>query len=452
MSAVNQLGKYQPYPEYRDSKINWLGRIPNHWATVQSRRLFSLRKTKAYQNDKQLAATQKYGVIFQELFMELEGRRVVQVYKGDDILKHVEPGDFVISMRSFQGGIEYSPYSGSISSAYIPLTPIKWVYPDYFKYAFKSTPYIQALQSTSNLVRDGQALRFENFSLIDLPVVPLDEQRTIAAFLDYETARIDQLIAKQQQLIELLKEKRQAVISHAVTKGLNSNAPMKDSGVEWLGQVPEHWDVYRLRHVAKKMKAGPFGTALTKDMYTSSGYKVYGQEQVIPANFNIGDYYVSNEKYLELQQYTVKPGDVLISCVGTFGKIATFPEHAEPGIINPRLIKVTPIEKISSRFLEMVLRSHIVFEQMSLSSRGGTMDVVNIGILSELFLPMPPLSEQHSLIVEVQRLKTKFENLIDKAAASISFLQERRTALISAAVTGKIDLRGWQPPQREVAA
>ncbi|MDF8331436.1 restriction endonuclease subunit S [Aeromonas salmonicida] len=213
-----------------------------------------------------MAATQKYGVIFQDIFMELEGRRVVQVQIGAEILKHVEPGDFVISMRSFQGGIEYCPYEGCVSSAYVPLTPIKWVHPDYFRYLFKSSPYIQALQSTSNLVRDGQALRFENFSLVDLPVVPIDEQRTIATFLDYETARIDRLIAQQQRLIELLKEKRQAVISHAVTKGLNPNAPMKDSGVEWLGQVPEHWEALPIKYVSWFVGTG--GTPKDRDSFT----------------------------------------------------------------------------------------------------------------------------------------------------------------------------------------
>ena len=168
--------------------------------------------------------------------MAQEGQRVVQVLIGADLLKHVEPNDFVISMRSFQGGIEWCALRGSISSAYVMLIPAESVHVKFFSYLFKCRPYIQALQSTSNLVRDGQALRYENFTLIDLPVIPYSEQQAIAEFLSHETTKIDALIAEQEHLIELLNEKRQAVISQAVTKGLNHAASMKDSGC-WSTQT-----------------------------------------------------------------------------------------------------------------------------------------------------------------------------------------------------------------------
>ncbi|MBK9266059.1 MAG: restriction endonuclease subunit S [Polyangiaceae bacterium] len=226
-----------------ESGIWWLGAIPAHWGVIQSRRLFEQRKERMRSGDEQLTASQKYGVIPQKDFMRLEDQSVMQVFTGADILKHVEPGDFVISMRSFQGGLEWCGYAGCVSSAYVGLTPIKSVVPGFFRYLFKSRPYIRALQSTSNLVRDGQALRFQNFAQVSLPLISDEEQTQIAKFLDYETAKIDALIEKQQQLIALLKEKRQAVISHAVTKGLNPDAPMRDSGVEWLGKVPAHWEV-----------------------------------------------------------------------------------------------------------------------------------------------------------------------------------------------------------------
>lgn len=156
----------------RDSGIRWLGRIPAHWGVVQSRRLFGERNEKARRADEQLTASQKHGLISQSAFMEREGRRIIQVLNGHDILKHVEAGDFVMSMRSFQGGLEYSTLAGSVSSAYVPLKPLKWVHSGFFRYLFKSSAYIQELQSTSDLVRDGQALRFENFSKVALPVVP----------------------------------------------------------------------------------------------------------------------------------------------------------------------------------------------------------------------------------------------------------------------------------------
>ncbi|WP_282277188.1 restriction endonuclease subunit S [Stenotrophomonas sp. PS02297] len=201
----------------KDSGVEWLGVVPAHWDVVQSRRLFSERNEKARADDQQLTASQKYGLLPQAEFMEREGRRIVVVQKGHDILKRTLPGDFVISMRSFQGGLELSEYEGSVSSAYVPITPIKWVVPAYFRWAFKSITYIQALQATSDLVRDGQALRFENFTKVPLPHVPVDEQIAIADFLDRATTRIDTLIAKTERSIELLREHRTALITAAVT-------------------------------------------------------------------------------------------------------------------------------------------------------------------------------------------------------------------------------------------
>jgi type I restriction enzyme S subunit len=183
---------------------------------IQSRRLFALRNERARKSDRQLTASQKHGIVYQEDFMRLEGARVVQVIKGADILKHAEPGDFVISMRSFQGGLEWCNLRGCISSAYVMLVPSGKVHGPYFSYLFKSLGYIQALQSTTNLVRDGQALRYGNFTQVDLPLVPLAEQIRIAEFLDTETAKMDSLSAEAKSVIGLLQERRAALIASAI--------------------------------------------------------------------------------------------------------------------------------------------------------------------------------------------------------------------------------------------
>lgn len=179
--------------------------------------MFAHRKERSRLNDQQLTASQEFGVIPQQEYMDKTGYRVMQVTLNTEILKHVEVDDFVISMRSFQGGLERAKASGCISSAYVVLESSPQANVDYFTYLFKSVRYIEALQSTSNLVRDGQALRYENFCMVPLPVVPIREQEAIAAFLDQATSQIDTLREKIQKEIELLKEFRTILISQAVT-------------------------------------------------------------------------------------------------------------------------------------------------------------------------------------------------------------------------------------------
>ena len=203
---------------YKNSGVNWIDNIPEHWNMVYAKKLFAQRKDKAYPNDIQLTSSQKYGIISQEEFMKLEGRRLTVVMTGEDILKHVGIGDFVISMRSFQGGLEYSYVEGKISSAYVMLIPNKEkVYDEYFKWLLKSKPYIKALQGTSDLVRDGQALRYANFAKVYLPEIPLDEQKEIAEYIATEVAKIDNALPTFQKEIELLREYRTRLISDVVT-------------------------------------------------------------------------------------------------------------------------------------------------------------------------------------------------------------------------------------------
>ena len=208
----------RPNREMKTSGFPWIDTIPKEWDMVYSKKLFALRKEKAYEGDEQLTSSQKYGIISQKDFMEIEGRQVVQVVKGEEILKHVEAGDFVISMRSFQGGLEYSEISGKISSAYVMLYPRNEdVHRGYYKWLFKSSYYIRALQSTSNLVRDGQALRYSNFAQVYLPLFSIDEQKEIADYLDNVCGKIDFLTKKSETIIQRLTDYRKALVYEYVT-------------------------------------------------------------------------------------------------------------------------------------------------------------------------------------------------------------------------------------------
>ena len=230
-----------------DSGTHWVKQIPENWKMVYSKKLFAERKDKAFLNDEQLTASQKHGVISQKEFMEKEGRRVTVVTKGGDILKHVGKGDFIISMRSFQGGLEYSYVEGKISSAYVMLIPRKGlVYDEYFKWLLKSTPYIKALQGTADLVRDGQALRYANFAKVPLPQVPIDEQKRIADYIEQETAKIDRVIPVLEKEIELLKEYRTRLISDVVTGQMdvrNVEVPEYTPEEDIAEEAPEEQEV-----------------------------------------------------------------------------------------------------------------------------------------------------------------------------------------------------------------
>lgn len=203
--------------EMKDSGNEWLGYIPSHWRVVPAKALFAQSKETRHETDVQLTASQKYGIISQEDYMERQNYKIVLADKGLENWKHVEPNDFIISLRSFQGGVEISYIPGCITWHYIVLKPKAGVEPEYFKWLFKSPRYIQALQRTANFIRDGQDLRFSNFVQVPLPLIPMDEQKEIAEYLNKETARIDSIIADITEQIEKLKEYRQSVISEVVT-------------------------------------------------------------------------------------------------------------------------------------------------------------------------------------------------------------------------------------------
>ena len=207
-----------PDVEMKDSGTPWCPLIPIHWKYVNPKALFTQRLDRAYPGDKQLTASQEYGVIYQDEYMELTGTKIVTVMKDFSILKHVEPNDFVISMRSFQGGLEYSERRGSISSAYVMLIPNnEYVYPPFYRWFFKSSKYINAIQSTSNLVRDGQAMRYANFAQVPLFIIPLDEQKQISEYLDEKVRKIDELLKSKNNQLEILAEYKKSLIYEYVT-------------------------------------------------------------------------------------------------------------------------------------------------------------------------------------------------------------------------------------------
>ncbi|RVU45946.1 restriction endonuclease subunit S [Rubrivivax rivuli] len=343
---------FPPYPAYKHSRIEQLGDVPEHWEIVPVKRcLKSVIQGWSPQCENYPADAGQWGVLKvgcvnggsfdpsenKALPSTLEPLPDLSIRRGDVLVSRANTRELVGSVAVAERDYEWLMLCDKLYRLRVDEQRCDAA----FLASSLSTPaargVIEATASgaSSSMLNIGQAAITGMF----IAVPPLKEQQALVAFVQNEAAKIDALVEEQQRLINLLKEKRHAVISQAITKGLNADVPMRDSGVAWLGKVPAHWRVLRLKLITDSIKAGPFGSALTKDQYVDSGYRVYGQEQVIPGDFSVGDYYITADKFAELRQYETRPGDILISCVGTFGKIALVPSGIEAGIINPRLLR-----------------------------------------------------------------------------------------------------------------
>jgi len=283
--------------------------------------------------------------------------------------------------------------------------------------------------------------------VIIIPTQP--EQQQIANFLDHETAKIDTLIEKQQQLIKLLKEKRQAVISHAVTKGLNPNAPMHDSGVEWLGEVPEHWEVSKVKWLVEMAgRIGYRGYTVDDIVDENEGAIVLSPSNINERGFNLENkVFLSWDKYFESPEIMLESGDImLVKTSWSFGKVAVVSEVSSPMTINPQMVLLKK-SKIDSKFVSYFLNTGALQARIFMINTGSYMPTMTQENIGELPMFVPPSDEAIDIANFIHNEFMKFNALLDKQEDVIRLLQERRTALISAAVTGKIDVRNWQPPK-----
>lgn len=292
-----------------------------------------------------------------------------------------------------------------------------------------------------------------NIGMKDIPTlrIPLpaaQEQAQIARFLDHETARIDALIEEQQRLIELLKEKRQAVISHAVTKGLDPTAPMKDSGVEWLGEVPVHWDVGTLRWYATIQG----GVAKGKDY---EGRETVVMPYLRVANVQNGYVDLAEVKEIavlesEVERYRLRAGDVLMNEGGDndkLGRGTVWQAQIDPCLHQNHVFAIRPNGLLNAEWLATFTQSEQARTYFFLNSKQSTnLASISASNVMSLALPIPSVSEQQQIIAYLEEDRSSHEQLTEVAISTVELLQERRSALISAAVTGKIDVRGWQPP------
>jgi type I restriction enzyme S subunit len=409
---------------------------------LPARRLYGQLRQPAESGAEQLAATQAYGVIPQSEFMARQGQKVVLALSGTGNFKAVSRDDFVISLRSFQGGIERSYFNGCVSPAYTVLRAKVDVLPEYVAYLLKSGGYISALQSVTTGIREGKTISYEQFATVPLPVPPRAEQESLTCFLDRETARIDNLIAKQKRLIVLLQKKRQALITHAVTQGLDPTAPMKESGVEWLGHVPAHWEVAKLKHVAQVRGGVAKGRNLKGQQTVKLPYLRVANVQ--DGYFDLTEVVKIEVAISEVDRYRLQKGDVLMNEGGDYDKLGrgdVWSGEIDPCLHQNHVFAVRPL-RINPEWLSVLTGSDYAkrfFE--SRAKKTTNLASISSSNLSELPVVIPSKEEQRELLVKLDRECSSLDALISKAERMVALSQEHRSALISAAVTGKIDVR-----------
>ena len=414
----------------KDSGIEWIGEIPEGWRTINPKALFTQRKDKAQKGERQLTSSQQHGILYQDDYMELTGSKVVTVEKDFDILKHVEAGDFVISMRSFQGGLEYSTKSGAISSAYVMLVPnLELVYPRFYRWLLKSSVYIDALQRTTNMVRDGQAMRYSNFAQVRLFTLPLDEQKSRADFLDLECSSIDKILFKTRSSIEEYKKLKQAVITQAVTKGVRGEREMKDSGVEWIGEIPKEWDILDL--------------VAHTSMLTPMRDRPENLDGPIPwiriEDFD-GKYISSSKASLGVSKETVRSMNLKIYPVGTIlctsscimGKCAIVSREL---VSNQRFIGIIPDQNTCENFLYYLMLSNS--ERMNYLATGALQANLSRSSFEHLKVQFPSYQEQKEISDYLDTKCAEIDKLIAKKEQLVKELESYKKSLIYEVVTGK---------------
>ncbi len=421
--------RYQPYPEYKDSGIEWLGEIPSHWKTGALSHLFVIKAG---------------GDVKPEFFSDTKSENYpYPIYTNANDEKSVygytskynfSPNTITVSGRGEVGFAVFRDHAYDAIIRLLVLSPIENIDCKFVAYSINEVIDFRVESSAI-----GQ-LSTQQISPYKVAIPSWEEQQKISTFLDHETAKIDTLIDKQQQLIKLLKEKRQAVISHAVTKGLNPDVPMKDSGVEWLGEVPEGWVVTRLKYEC---------TDIVDCLHSTPVYYSEGEYSAIrTADVHLGYLDVINSRKVTEETYNSRNirlvprmNDIIYSREGErFGIGAIIPENAKVCLGQRVMLFRT---NITPKYLMWALNAESTYKQAQQDVIGSTSPHVNVDTIRNFALALPSEKEREQIAKYIDDITNSMDKVISVALLKISLLQERRAALISAAVTGKIDVRGW---------
>jgi len=434
---ATQAKRYEAYPAYRPSGIDWLGDLPEHWDV---RRLKFIAKTIMGQSPSSDDYTVDEDALpFLQGNAEFGPVNPSARYYCDAATKQAPVGSLLISVRAPVGAVNIADQPYGIGRGLCAVVPDSLLLlPSFTWYALPVTRNELWSIATGSTY---EAVSANEVAAMSMPLPPLDEQQNIARFLDEQTKKIDDLIEAKRDLLALLKEKRKSVITHAVKRGLNSDVTLKPSGVEWLGDVPEHWRIVLLRRLISEMRNG---TSTNQDVESEHSVPVTRIETISNGFINFAKVgYVEYDKALE--PYRLQRGDILMSHINSLQMIGNCAFYDSDKVLfnGMNVLRIQPQSNVHSEWLWQTLASNLYRQAIrSIAKPAINQASVTTTQIKQLQIPLPPHDEQRAIAQFLREHTTKIDVVINEASAAITQLTDYRTALISAAVTGKIDLRG----------
>ena len=426
----------ETYNAYRPTSELWLPEIPSHWDAQKMKYLFSERSEKGYPDEPLLVASQNMGVVPKNVY----GSRTVEAQKDLHLLKLVKQGDFVISLRSFQGGIELAHYQGIISPAYTVMIPNQQITKGYFRYLAKSVGFIQLLKLCVTGIREGQNIDYSKLKNHKIPLPPRAEQEQIARFLDWKVSSVNRLIRLKRREIEALDSLKRSMVCNAVTRGLSPNAPMKYSGVQWLGDIPAHWTTVKLRRILRPVSV--------KNCPELPLLSVVREQGVIMRDVTDKE---ANHNYIpdDLSGYKmVKKGQFAMNKMKAWQ--GSYGISGYTGIVSPAYF-IFDVSFGNLEYFHYAIRSKVYvnfFAQASDGIRVGQWDL-QMDKMKEIPFIVPPDDEQSAIVEHIKRTLPQYDAAIEKLTAEIAALAECKAKLIADVVTGKINVQDVAIPEYE---
>lgn len=424
MEMTATKATFKKYPAYKDSGVEWLGEIPEHWETVRMKFLFRDVSEKNKPDAELLSVTQDQGVV-PRTWVE---NRMVMPNGNLESFKFIQKGDFAISLRSFEGGLEYCHHDGIISPAYTVLKKKNGLIDGYYKYLFKSKSFISEIQTSVVGIREGKNISYFELSYSLLPIPSPEEQTAIANFLDDKTAKIDRAIAQKEKMIALLKERKQIIIQNAVTKGLNPNAKMKDSGVEWIGEVPEGWRLTPNKSLFKLIKNQVGKNSSKYDLLSLTLRGIIKRDMDNPE----GKFPADFDTYQE-----VKKGDFVFCLFDVEETPRTVGLSEYDGMITGAYTVLRNFKEVNNTFLYYFYLNLDSRKELKYLYKGLRNTIPKDSFFSFKSL-IPPWNEQNAIVNYIESQSAKIEKAIALQEQQIEKLKELKSTLIDSAVTGKI--------------